>query len=312
MNKTAITLQMLEILNSRSRIKKEELAAILETNVRNIKEYKKELEMAGYQIDVINGPQGGYQLSKKGILPLRQFNHDEIGALKRAFSSLLTSQDASGSPALKRALTTLSSQFLQADQPDIYAFSMTHLNVEPAFYQHCIETCLKAIALNHRLKLTYRKANRELKEYLIEPYECITIEQIWYVFGFIKQGRYSSFKLNRITAIEISGETFLKDETLPRKEVNDFGYAIDKPFYFEAVITDLDFLAEYVYGDNQQIDWLDDHQFIISLTFNSKVRCLDFVRKASYHCRIIEPQWLIESYCEELKHLMKQYQLIKT
>ena len=64
MGKSAMCIQMLQILNSGRVYKASELADLLETNPRNIIEYKKELEEAGYYIISIPGKFGGYQLDK--------------------------------------------------------------------------------------------------------------------------------------------------------------------------------------------------------------------------------------------------------
>ena len=47
MGKTSTSLKMLQVLSSGRVYKGQELADILETNVRNIAEYSAELEMAG-------------------------------------------------------------------------------------------------------------------------------------------------------------------------------------------------------------------------------------------------------------------------
>lgn len=66
MGKTSNCLKMLQILSSGRVYKGQELADILETNVRNIAEYRTELEMAGYYIEGIPGKYGGYGIT---ILP---------------------------------------------------------------------------------------------------------------------------------------------------------------------------------------------------------------------------------------------------
>ena len=51
LNRTALTIRMLMILKARAiqePISTEKLAALLETNPRNIREYRKELETAGF------------------------------------------------------------------------------------------------------------------------------------------------------------------------------------------------------------------------------------------------------------------------
>ena len=53
MGKTSNCLKMLQLLSSGRVYKGQELADILETNVRNIAEYRTELEQAGYFIEGI-------------------------------------------------------------------------------------------------------------------------------------------------------------------------------------------------------------------------------------------------------------------
>lgn len=50
MGKAAMCIKMLQMLNSGRIYKVSELADLLETNPRNVIEYKKELEEAGYYI----------------------------------------------------------------------------------------------------------------------------------------------------------------------------------------------------------------------------------------------------------------------
>ena len=51
-------------------ISTEKLAALLETNPRNIREYRKELETAGFTIEHKKGPYGGYKLEKNALFPV--------------------------------------------------------------------------------------------------------------------------------------------------------------------------------------------------------------------------------------------------
>ena len=62
MNRTSKCIKMLMLLSQKEYVKKEELSKELETNVRNIREYRKELEEAGILIDVKKGRYGGYHL----------------------------------------------------------------------------------------------------------------------------------------------------------------------------------------------------------------------------------------------------------
>ena len=55
MKRCAACIRMLQLLRSRGFMTREELAQELDTNVRNILEYRKELEEAGYVIEGTTG-----------------------------------------------------------------------------------------------------------------------------------------------------------------------------------------------------------------------------------------------------------------
>ena len=62
MNRTALCIRMLALLKVRGRMRIDEIAEALETNPRNVREFRKELEIAGYPIIQTTGRYGGYQL----------------------------------------------------------------------------------------------------------------------------------------------------------------------------------------------------------------------------------------------------------
>ena len=77
MGKAGMCIQMLQILNTGKVYKVSELAEMLETNPRNIIEYKKELEEFGYYIENIPGRYGGYRLESTILIPSLKFTEDE-------------------------------------------------------------------------------------------------------------------------------------------------------------------------------------------------------------------------------------------
>ena len=59
MNRTGLTIKMLTLLKARGKMSTKELAEELETNPRNIREFRKELELAGYVVEETRGRYGG-------------------------------------------------------------------------------------------------------------------------------------------------------------------------------------------------------------------------------------------------------------
>ena len=66
MFRTALCIKMLMIFDV---VSIKELSEELETNPRNIPEYRKELEAAGYPIETVSGRYGGDRLKKTDFFP---------------------------------------------------------------------------------------------------------------------------------------------------------------------------------------------------------------------------------------------------
>ena len=104
MLKTALCIQMLKILFSRDVVSIKELADELETNPRNIPEYRNEQEAAGYVIEAVRGRYGGYRLKKGSILPAVRLTEDEKKSMVEALDYLSQCATFSSVSAYKSAM----------------------------------------------------------------------------------------------------------------------------------------------------------------------------------------------------------------
>ena len=93
MNRTALCLRMLQILNARGFVMRKDLARMLETNTRNIPEFKKELELAGYTIEVSRGRYGGYRLRQPLAISSLPLEQAEMKAVDEAVAYLESRSD---------------------------------------------------------------------------------------------------------------------------------------------------------------------------------------------------------------------------
>lgn len=67
MNRTNLCIRMLQLLKARGKMNTTQLATELEVNPRNIREFKKELVLAGYNVEEVKGRYGGYILMMNTI-----------------------------------------------------------------------------------------------------------------------------------------------------------------------------------------------------------------------------------------------------
>ena len=93
MNRAAACIKIIQILSCRDVVSSAELADILEINKRNVREYIKEIETAGYTIISTKGVYGGYKLDKRDILPSVKLNDVEKNVIYNGVNFLNQSPD---------------------------------------------------------------------------------------------------------------------------------------------------------------------------------------------------------------------------
>ena len=82
MGKTSASIKLIQILSSRNDyISTNDLASLLDTNPRNIKEYIKEIEECGYVVESLKGVYGGYRLNRSSTMPSLKLTVEEKEAL---------------------------------------------------------------------------------------------------------------------------------------------------------------------------------------------------------------------------------------
>lgn len=104
---------MFQVLNRSGVIKIKELATILNTNERNITEYKETLIEAGYPIACVRGPAGGYYLPKTVIFPSLTLTNEEKHALFSGYKYLLARNDFMHKKDFSEAMEKICSSMLQ-------------------------------------------------------------------------------------------------------------------------------------------------------------------------------------------------------
>ena len=96
MNRTNLCIRMLQLLKARGKMNTTQLASELEVNPRNIREFKKELVLAGYNVEEVKGRYGGYILNDQYDLPVTIFSDEQKDALVQSYKFMRTQKDFKG------------------------------------------------------------------------------------------------------------------------------------------------------------------------------------------------------------------------
>ncbi len=315
MSKTCSCIKMLEILYGKEVISKNELAELLQTNVRNIVEYKRELENAGYTINVVKGVYGGYKLVRDKDFHARNLNETDKNVLREANLILSRNKEFMHAPELMTAVgKVLSDASLHEEVKDkitIERFPLLMARDELIKRYNLLENAIKD---NKKVVITYNNLQGDSnKVYRFDPYELFIYDDAWYVLGYVeyikKDGNIRIadepiyLKLNRIVNVEI-----LKDIYIPNPYF-DKGKYIDKngmsklgeEYHLKLLLKDSTAVlaSERKYSENQVITKIDSNHIILECDMRNESKILSFINFFGSNCTVLEPKHIKELVMEE-------------
>ena len=301
-SKTAKCIKMLQILNNSGVVKIKDLALMLETNERNIPEYKETLTDAGYPINCVRGPLGGYYLPKKVLFPTLNLVEEEKRALFEGYKYLLARNDFMYKKCFSDAMQKISCSTMQSEtsQNTIIAnhfpLVMPQEEIEKRYF--AISQCISTATV---LEIEYLSLKNEITSRSIQPYKLYMYNNAWFVIGYDetrKDIRY--FKLNRIQKFNITDRSFISiPSTFNEKDyLDDYGMKNNGEWYPIKLKLTGNFamlVKERIYGKNQTVESVDKNTTILSVEMQNKYDIVSFVLGFRDQCEVLEPEWLRES-----------------
>ena len=313
MGKAALCMKMLQILNSGRVYKVAELADLLETTPRNVLEYKKELEEAGYCITSIPGRFGGYRLDKAELFPSLVLTEDEKKALGEATDYILQKYDFPKKKEFETAMGKVFSNFPGGKRGnsmlvvDRYRPAMTEADAM-ARYQFLED----AIAAKRAIRITYRSLKNGLIEHILHPYQLVLYNSSWFFQGFNPSAAdIWTFKVNRIERYELLDDTFsIASGFKASNYFNQSGLANGGefiPLKFKASGVHASLLKERIYGRNQKIVQNEDGTVLCELEMQNKDIITNFALGWGKDMKVQSPKWLKDEIRDYADWVHKEY-----
>ena len=316
-------MRMLEVLKSRDVISRKELAEILETNERNINEYKMELENCGYEIDSHYGPQGGYSLNKEIIFPTLKLTQDEKKALMDANEYLNSRYDflhnKNYSMAIGKVLSNVKVNDSILRKPPIiidrFPLSMAREEIEKRY-----DLFQEAIDNTKKVEIDYISSANKLNHHLIHPYQLFMFNLAWYVLAFVDYSKQTEsmnkiaskptyFKLNRIENVKLTHEEYSYNYNFNIKEFLDsFGMKNNGDFIPIELKLRPPYAAlvkERIYGKNQEIISVDKDTTILKCEMQNINNVVSFILGFGSKVEILSPDFVKEKVKEEALKLIQ-------
>ncbi len=312
--KVALAIKMLNILASRDIVSKEELADSLETNIRNIVEYKKELEYAGYDIEVIRGIGGGYRLNKESIIPNPKLKEEEKSVLSKASQYLNNRYDFLDKKEFNIALgKVLNSVYTSSDDEfpmiiDRFPLAMKNEEIKERY-----DSILRSQKSKHKVKIKYLSSKNKVSEHIIHPYKLYMYNLAWYVLAFNETiNDVGYFKLNRIESIETLNDefrvwkTFNESDYLDQFGMKNNGEYFDVEIEFKNPYAAL--IKERIYGKNQVLEIVDEQTTILKCKMQNLDNIVAFVLGCGDKALVHSPQIVIDKVKEVVNKVKLKYE----
>jgi predicted DNA-binding transcriptional regulator YafY len=305
MGKAAMCIQMIQYLDSGRLYKISELADLLETNPRNIIEYKKELEEAGYYITSVPGKYGGYRLDMTKTIPAISLLPKEKESILNAYSYITARPDFPMKDDFVPAMAKVFSRLNLVDQRyqdttviDRYRLAMPEEEINERYV--LLE---KAILSRHVVNIDYLSNDNVVRNRNIQPYKLYMYNNAWFLIAYCEMAKdWRYFKLCRISKYERLDRRFSRDVFYNEHELLDsFGMTANTEDYrIKLRLTGAAsmYVKDYIYGKNQTITECEDRSTILEVDLRYRKNCVSFVLGFRGECEILEPEWLKEEVRE--------------
>lgn len=317
MNRSALCIQMLHILYGRSTpISKNELATLLETNPRNISEFKKELEIAGYFIETTSGKYGGYVLKEDSIFPSLALNSKEKEAINEALDYLKAQKNFIFYDVFADAMNKVKAKHKnnQKQTQTIYINDAKHILNEQE--NKMLDVILKAKQKQQNIQIQYRSTHsNDFIQRLLQPYEIIVSSEGVYLLAYDitaqKIHSYKYFKIieERMQEVTIQKQSFSRDPYFKMQE------HIGK----NTLMKDLYEVELEIYGlharlvNEKQLENVIHKSFqdnVLHITFMMEgfIRLKTFILSMGKDCKVISPQSVKDEIAQEIKTMQSLYE----
>lgn len=205
---------ILLLIESRGKMKANELAAALETSVRSIYRDIDALAESGIPLYTTTGPNGGISLMEGYTVNLRQLHGDEVVQLFLTGMGMPAGGSGETGLLLKNALLKLEASLPAPYLQDIrtaqsrFLFDDTPWWSEQAVLPD-LELLRAAVLRSRKLEVEYRKVNGEISHRRLQPYGLIVKQGEWYLAAFCEGAMgVRTFKCERFDSVQLLEETY--------------------------------------------------------------------------------------------------------
>ncbi len=318
MSRTSNCIRMLQLLNTGRTIKISELADILETTPRNIIEYRKELECAGYYIDAIPGKYGGYKLNRNVLFPSLNLTLEDKNALIDVFNYSMSKKDFINKNGFLETMSKLFSSLLITNVKEYKIQNEEKIPslINESLIQRNYFLIQKAIKEKKVIAIEYRWLKKPISIEYVHPYQLFLYDNEWRFFCWNENYNEDEdpifyLKLSRIQSIKFTSKTFkvykyFKFEDYVKKNVfTTHGEMFQLKLKAKGIRGKL--FKEKQYGYNQVCKDLENGDVEVTCEMQKNPSTYNTLLGFGDLVEVLEPEWLRIKLKELALTIIKKY-----
>lgn len=205
---------ILLLVESRGKMKANDLALALETSVRSIYRDIDVLAEAGIPLFSTPGPNGGISLMEGYTVNLNQLHGEDVINLYLTGMGIYTGGHTHSGLKLKTTLLKLEKTLPASYQTDIQkAQSRFYFDDTPWWTERievpCLESIRTAVWRSQKLQIEYQKVSGEVTCRKLQPYGLVVKKEEWYLIAFCEEvEQIRTFKCERIASTQLLQEEY--------------------------------------------------------------------------------------------------------
>lgn len=290
------------LLLERKNITAKELAERFEVSTRTIYRDLEALSQAGVPIYACRGKNGGIRLMDDFILNKSVLSEKEKQQILTSLHGMNALQVEEVQPVLSRLAALFG-----AEHEDWIRIDFTAWNPQNPVSER-FEQLKQAIFSNRVVTFRYCGMNGKISRRLVEPVRLIFKGYDWYLQGYCRSREdFRFFKLNRMEALSVTGEAFVK-KIPPEREA---GQPMVRQNIRKITVKIMGNMAYRVYDEFTESMWEKnpDGSFTVRFEMEENRWLLEYLLGYGENLVVMEPKDIREKLGKTLEEMLKNYKI---
>ncbi|MCR4431520.1 MAG: transcriptional regulator [Tepidanaerobacteraceae bacterium] len=317
MSKFSRMMDILMHLQARSLVKAQELADILETDLKTVYRDIESLRTANIPIESKPGRYGGFYIPKDFYFKAPKLSPEEIAVLFFAGEVLVKKNgfmfEKDFKTALSKLKNTLAKEEIKTSSGKITSITYEIETLKTKLWENLFYIIEKCISERKSIEVDYYTLSRdETKRRILDPYHLIYKNGAWYLIAFCHWRKdVKIFRVDRIKAVNETGASFVIKKSFSLREYLKNSWQITRGEEVDVVVRFFPPASRMV----REMEWLPTQKIVEekngSIIFSARVSGLIEIKRwilgYGSQAEVLEPQSLRQEIFYESEKILSRY-----